>query len=65
MPKYPNIKVRLFGTNYNAYYVLGTVANLLRCDGVSPKTVNKFYREATSGDYNNLLRVCMGWVSVS
>ncbi len=64
MPKYPHIKVRLTGTNGNAFAVLGTVKGKLAKGGVSKQEQDQFLSEAMSGDYNHLLQTCMKWVDV-
>lgn len=63
--KYPHIKVRLTGSDGNAFAVLGKVRDALRKAKVQEEEIQKFSDEATSGDYNNLLATCMKWVTVS
>ena len=63
--KYPDIHVQLTGRDGNAFGILGTVQGALRDHGVSKDERDAFMAEATSGDYNSLLRTCMNWVSVS
>lgn len=63
--KYPEIKVKLVGSDGNAFAVMGKVAGALRRAGVSQEERDQFFAEATSGDYNHLLQVCMEWVTVS
>ena len=65
MIKYPNIKVRLIGTDGNAFAIVGTVRAALKRNGVSKEEVDEFSREATSGGYDHLLQTCMKWVDVS
>ena len=65
MPKYPNIKVRLTGTDGNAFAILGRVSAALRKGGVPEPERKEFQKQAMGGDYSNLLCVCMAWVSVS
>lgn len=62
MPKYPNIKVKLVGEDGNAFFILGRVLSAMRRGGVPEAERNEFQKQATSGDYNNLLCVCMAWV---
>ena len=62
--KYPEIEVQLSGEDGNAFAVLGKVRRALRKGGVSVEEVDEFLKEATSGDYGNLFRVCMEWVDV-
>ena len=62
--KYPNVKVKLVGTNGNAFAILGKVKQELRRAKVPDVEVKKFMEEAMSGDYDNLLATCMNWVNV-
>ena len=62
--KYPNVTVQLTGEDGNAFFIMGRVGKSLKRAGVSTEEVAKFYEEARSGDYNNLLQTCMRWVNV-
>ena len=62
--RYPSIKVKLVGTDGNAFSVLGNVRKGLSAAGVSAEEINLFRKEAMSGDYNALLATCMKWVDV-
>jgi len=62
--RYPDITVNLSDGDGNAFMVLGKVRKALRRVGVDQKTIAEFTTEATSGDYDNLLQVCMKWVNV-
>lgn len=64
-PKYPNVKVQLTGQNGNAFVVLGLVKKGLQRGGVSKEEQDVFFKEATAGDYNNVLMTAMRWVDVS
>lgn len=61
--KYPHVKVQLVGLDGNAFSILGRTARALRNGGVPKDEIDKFYKEATSGDYDNLLRTVMAWVT--
>jgi hypothetical protein len=61
--KYPEIEVRLVGEDGNAFAIIARVASALRGHGCDRDTVAKFRSEATSGDYDNLLRTCFAWVN--
>ncbi|MGH9158160.1 MAG: hypothetical protein ACRD1K_20515 [Acidimicrobiales bacterium] len=63
-PKYPNVQVELIGQDGNALMILGTVGKALRRAGVPPEEITRFHDEATKGDYDHLLGVCMKWVDV-
>jgi hypothetical protein len=64
-PRYPNVKVKLTGTDGNAFAVMGAVTKAMRRVGASPDEIALFRKEATSGDYNKLLQTAMQWVDVS
>ena len=63
-PKYPQVSVELIGKDGNAFLVLGKICKALRKAGASQSEIDQFKTEATSGDYDNLLRVCMEWITV-
>ena len=62
--KYPKIKVKLVGKDGNAFAILGSVATAMREAKLEESEIKEFRKEATSGDYNHLLRTCMEWVDV-
>ena len=62
--KYPNIIVQLTGEDGNAFYILAKVTLALNKNKVSPDEIEKFLKEAKSGNYDNLLVTCMNWVTV-
>ncbi|HMV57027.1 MAG TPA: hypothetical protein PKD38_07450 [Nitrospira sp.] len=62
--KHPEVVVKLVGESGNAFAILGTVKRALRKAKVSEAEIDEFYREATSGDYDNLLRTCAQWVTL-
>jgi len=61
-PKYPNVTVQLSGEDGNAYFIIGRVIRALREAGVDNAEVREFSYEATSVDYDHLLRTVMAWV---
>ena len=63
-PKYPEITVRLVDENGNAFYILGKCLSAMRCANIPKEEQDEFYRQATAGDYNNLLITCMEWFNV-
>lgn len=63
--KHPEVVVKLVGENGNAFAILGAVKRALRKAKVPEAEIDEFYREATSGDYDNLLRTCAQWVTIS
>ncbi|WP_041280619.1 hypothetical protein [Desulfosudis oleivorans] len=56
--------VRLTGHDGNAFAVMGTVRKALKRAGADTEYVDKYFREATAGDYNTLLAVTMDYVDV-
>lgn len=64
MPKYPDITVELVGQNGNAFNILGICLRAMRQAGLSQEERDAFQKEATSGNYDNLLCTCMEWFNV-
>jgi hypothetical protein len=62
--KYPEVRVKLSGNDGNAFAIMGSVASALRKAGVSADEIAAYRDESMSGDYDNLLRTAMRWVSV-
>jgi hypothetical protein len=62
--KFPQVTVKLTGTDSNAFALMGKVTQALRKAGVPKVEQDKFMEGAMSGDYDNLLRVCMATVNV-
>ena len=50
-------KVKLVGTDGNAFSILARVRKVLRKAGHPEEYIDKFTEEATSGDYNHLLQL--------
>ena len=63
MVKYPEINIPLVGEDGNAFSILGRVQRIMKRNGLGDK-VAEFHAEATSGDYDNLLRTVMAWFAV-
>ena len=63
-PKYPEITVYLVGENGNTFYTLGKCLSAMRHAKIPKEEQDEFYRQATAGDYNNLLITCMEWFDV-
>ena len=62
--KYPDITVKLVGTDGNAFAILANMKQALRKHKVSGEDIESFLEEAMSGDYDHLLQTCMKWVNV-
>lgn len=63
--RYPDIKVKLVGSDGNAFAIMGKVVSALRRAGVDQEEINQYKEESMSGDYNNLLCTAMRWVEVA
>ena len=55
-------KYSLVGIDGNAYCVMGYTARAMRREGFSQEEIDEMHKKAQSGDYDNLLRVCMDYV---
>ncbi len=64
MPKY-DINVSLIGNDGNAFSVMGAVTKAMSRAGVSKEEQDEYFRQATAGDYSQLLSTTMEWVEVS
>lgn len=64
-PKYPNVEVQLVGEDGNAMAIMSRVGRALREAGLSEDEIDDYYAESMSGDYDNVLRTAVKWVSVS
>jgi hypothetical protein len=64
-PKYPNVEVQLTGEDGNAMAIMARVGSALKKAGVSKEEIDAYYAESQSGDYDNLLRTAVKWVSVA
>jgi hypothetical protein len=56
--------VQLIGKDGNAFSILGKVSKALQRNGAGKEYIDKYRKEAMSGDYDNLLRVTMEYVEV-
>lgn len=56
--------VTLIGEDGNAFNILGLVRKALRESGYSKEEIERYQKEATAGDYNNLLSVTQDWVDI-
>jgi len=56
------VKVRLVGEDGNAFFILGRVTKAMRRADYTQEEIDRYQREATSGNYDHLLQVTMAWV---
>jgi hypothetical protein len=57
-------KVKLSGEDGNAFVILGRVIRALRKAGADKEYIDKYRKEATSGNYDNLLCITIEYVDV-
>lgn len=65
MVKYPTIKVKLTGTDGNAFAIMANVIRAMKTTKLDPAIIAEYRKEATSGDYYNVIATSMKWVNVS
>ena len=63
--KYPGIKLQLSGQDGNAFSIIAHCMSVMEKNKLLKEEIKKFRDEATSGDYDHLLQVCMAWFNVS
>jgi hypothetical protein len=63
-PRYPRVTVQLIGRTGDFYPTVTAVQTAMRRAGVPLQELSNFYQDATTGDEDNLLRTCLGWVDV-
>ena len=63
-PKYPEVEVKLLNEDGNAFSILGRVVKAMRKANIPENEIKRYTDEATSGDYDNLLRTTMEWVHI-
>ncbi len=54
----------LTGVDGNAFSIMGTVVKALKKEGADKEYCDKYKEEATSGDYDRLLQVTLGYVDI-
>jgi len=65
MPLHPDIEVELVGKNGNAFAIIAACRKQAKRSGLSQEDIEQFTEEATSGDYDHVLQICMKWFNVS
>lgn len=61
--KHPEVTVKDFGRDGNAFAIMGQVTSAMRRAKVAKEEIDAFRTEAMNGDYDNLLATCMKWVN--
>jgi len=59
-----NVKVKLVGTDGNAFAIIGRVMQAMRRAKVEYSIIEAYKKEALSGDYDKLLETTMKYVEV-
>ena len=59
-----DVIVNTYGVDGNAFSIIGACRRAMKGAGVSEQARNAFFTEATSGDYNNVLKTCDLWCSL-
>ncbi len=62
--KYPDVTVKLTGTDGNAFAIIGRCSAAARKAKVPADDIKAFQAEAMSGDYDNLLQTAMKWFEI-
>lgn len=60
-PKYPHVEVQLSGEDGNAFAIIARCCNAARRVGLRRSDLDAFRREATSGNYDNVITAAMRW----
>ena len=63
MAKYPEITAVIVGGDGNAFSIMGTVTKAMRRGGASQEDIDAYFAEATSGDYDNVIRTSIKYVN--
>lgn len=63
-PKYPDIRVNISNANRNAFAILLKVKVALIDAEVSYDEIKAWYDEATSDDFDHLIKTCMEMVTI-
>ena len=61
--RFPDVEVELIGQNGNAFLIIGKVRRALKSAG-EDEAADAFVDEATSGDYDHLLRTVHSYVTI-
>lgn len=64
MPKYENIEIQLSSVDGNAFSIIGKCLKSMKESDLPKSEQNKFLKEATASNYDNLIQVCMKWFYV-
>jgi hypothetical protein len=57
-------KLKLIGIDGNAFVIIGSARRMMKRAKMEEETIDKFTKEATSGDYDHLLQTVMEYFEV-
>lgn len=57
-----DVVVQLSGEDGNAFMIIGRVTSAMRRANIDKSIIDSFIKEATSGDYDNVLCTCGKYV---
>ena len=63
MTKYPEITAKIIGGDGNAMAIMSTVTKAMRHGSVPQEDIDAYFTEATSGDYDNVIRTSIKYVN--
>lgn len=63
-PVYPNIRLKLIGTDNHPMSIVAVLSKGLRKGGIGGAEIDRIIREALSGDYDNVLATCLKYARV-
>ena len=63
-PRYPEVVVKLTGSNGNALNVVGMTRRALERHDVADDVIESYIRSALSGNYGKVLSTTLEWVTV-
>jgi hypothetical protein len=64
IPVYPDISVRLIGTDNHPMAIVAVLTKGLRDGGIGRDEIDRIVREALSGDYDHVLSTCLKYIRV-
>ena len=63
-PVYPQVRVKLSGTDNHVLAIVGTLITGLRGGGIPESEITRITNEALSGNYENIFATCFKYVRV-
>lgn len=60
-PKHKQLVLQLTEQDGNAWAIIGRASKLMQDNDIEKSTIQQFTEEATSGDYEHLIKTCVNW----